>query len=333
MPKISVIIPVYNTEEYLKECLDSIIEQTLKNLEIIIVNDGSTDNSKEICEEYASKDNRIKIIYQKNQGAAIARNKGIAMAKGEYLYFLDSDDYIAADMLEKMLNKIEQEQADICICKYYDVNANKKISLSEISLRTQLIPKKNTFNVYDVPQNIFQICSIPTWNKLYKKSFIDKYALKYQNLSSCNDHFFNDISLVLASSITYLTEPLFFHRLDNKNSITSKRYLYAENVFKAGEEIKKYLKNINKFELVEISFYKIVLISFIYEYNLLKSPKKRLKLLILAIRFFLKKYLLYFLIFYIKQKIIYFIYIILLKLGIKDRVKKLLEKLGYKFDE
>ena len=94
MPKVSVIIPVYNVEKYLRECLDSVVNQTLKDIQIILIDDGSTDSSLGICKEYAQKDNRIKIIEQKNQGAGAARNRGMSEAKGDYLYFLDSDDFL-----------------------------------------------------------------------------------------------------------------------------------------------------------------------------------------------------------------------------------------------
>ncbi|MCQ2958500.1 MAG: glycosyltransferase, partial [Candidatus Gastranaerophilales bacterium] len=117
MPEVSVIMPVYNTEKYLRECLDSIINQTLKDIEIICVDDGSKDDSGKILDEYAQKDNRIKVIHNKNQGAAPSRNQGISIAQGKYLSILDSDDIFDTNMLELLFNKAEQNDADITICK------------------------------------------------------------------------------------------------------------------------------------------------------------------------------------------------------------------------
>ena len=125
-PKVSIIIPVYNVEKYLKKCLDSVINQTLKDIEIICIDDGSTDSSYTILNEYAQKDNRFVILKQKNNGAGAARNKGIEIAKGEYLYFLDSDDFVDITLLEKAHTKIKENDCDICIFKNYFYNDNTK---------------------------------------------------------------------------------------------------------------------------------------------------------------------------------------------------------------
>ena len=113
---ISVIIPIYNTEQYLKECLDSVCSQSYKDIEIICINDGSTDNSEEITRSYAQQDKRIKLISQKNQGLSITRNNGVSQAQGEYLFFLDSDDTIEQNAIETLYNRAERTQADIVIC-------------------------------------------------------------------------------------------------------------------------------------------------------------------------------------------------------------------------
>lgn len=117
--KVSVILPVYNTEKYLPECLDSLLNQTLKDIEIICINDGSTDNSLEILQEYQANDQRIRILNQENQGAAIARNKGIQMAEGEYLSFLDADDFFDENMLKWSYEKAQKTNSDICIYGSY----------------------------------------------------------------------------------------------------------------------------------------------------------------------------------------------------------------------
>ena len=124
--KVSVIIPVYNVEKYLKECIQSVLRQTYKNLEIILVDDGSKDNSGNICDEYAKRDERIKVIHKKNGGLSDARNAGIDICTGEYIAFLDSDDFIEEDMYEFLVKNLEKAKADISICQVYYVYKNAK---------------------------------------------------------------------------------------------------------------------------------------------------------------------------------------------------------------
>lgn len=124
---ISVVIPVYNVEKYLKESLDSVINQTYKNLEIILVDDGSTDNSGKICDEYAQKDDRITVVHQQNSGAGAAKNAGLKLVKGNYLSIIDSDDYIESDMYEKMLSYMMKYDVEIVQCNFCDVYINGKI--------------------------------------------------------------------------------------------------------------------------------------------------------------------------------------------------------------
>ena len=123
---ISIVVPVYNVEDYLKECLESIIKQTYRNLEIILVDDGSTDNSGRICEEYKEKDSRILVIHKKNGGLSSARNEGIKHAKGNLIQFVDSDDYLELDMIELLYNMLKNNNADISICSFY-ILKNKNV--------------------------------------------------------------------------------------------------------------------------------------------------------------------------------------------------------------
>lgn len=124
MKKISVVIPVYNVEKYISECLDSVINQTYKNLQIILVDDGSTDFSGKICDVYAEKDNRITVVHQKNAGAGAAKNTGLELIEGDYFSIIDSDDYIELDMYEKMVNSLEKYNADIVQCLFRNVFVN-----------------------------------------------------------------------------------------------------------------------------------------------------------------------------------------------------------------
>lgn len=161
---ITVIVPIYNTEKYLRRCLDSITNQTYKNLEIILVDDGSNDNSLSICKEYKLKDDRIKILTQVNKGQGAARNYGLEICNGEYISFIDSDDYIDEYMYEKMLSKIKEYNVDMAICGYYRDYG--------FFMKKQPVPDKN--KVYDNLELIKSYINTPyitssVCNKLYKK--------------------------------------------------------------------------------------------------------------------------------------------------------------------
>ena len=145
--KVSVIVPVYNSEKFLTQCLESICNQTLKEIEVICVDDGSTDSSPEILEMFAKKDSRIQVLHQKNLYAGVARNIGKACAKGKYLVFWDSDDFFAPDALEKMYHKCITDDADICVCgayQYYE--QDHLVSPSRSYLRMKWVPAEIPFN-------------------------------------------------------------------------------------------------------------------------------------------------------------------------------------------
>lgn len=166
MKKISVIVPVYKVEEFLPQCLDSILAQTLTEMEIICVNDGSPDNSLKILEEYAKKDDRIVIINQKNGGLSSARNTGIKSATGEYIGFVDSDDWIEPDFYHNLYQAAKEHNADIVGTGFYSVKNNKKkISYFVTETKTALTPE-DKFKIFKMPKNNF------VWNKIYKKDMI-----------------------------------------------------------------------------------------------------------------------------------------------------------------
>jgi len=167
-PKISVIIPAYNVEDYVAKCLDSIINQTYKNLEIIIVNDGSTDKSGEICERYAKKENRIILIHQENQGMSIARNNALDIATGEYIGFVDSDDWIEPDMYATLYDNIIAHDADISMCNFYYVRTSGQQSpYSNENDDTKILE-----GIYKIAHNI-RLSNNCIWNRLYKRHLFD----------------------------------------------------------------------------------------------------------------------------------------------------------------
>lgn len=164
--KISVIVPVYKVEPYLSRCLDSIINQTYRNLEIILVDDGSPDHCGEICDEYARQDSRIRVIHKSNGGLSDARNHGIDVATGDYIAFVDSDDYVTTDMYEKMLARLEFDNSDMVVCNYYRFDEGSvPPEYGYINLPDRVLSKDEAFDFY------LQIGGdyVSAWNKLYKR--------------------------------------------------------------------------------------------------------------------------------------------------------------------
>ena len=215
-PKISVILPVYNVEEYLAECLDSIINQTLKEIEIICVNDGSTDNSLVILKEYASKDKRIKIIDISNRGCGYSRKIALREAKGEYILFCDSDDkYSYNEAFFELYDKIKKANTDLLIFDYYLVTYKEEYKKYPVP-EQEIFDYKDFINFYFVP--------VAPWMKLYKKSFLDKYQdwyLSEENVTSGDTPLHYQV-IIRAENISYLDKPLYTHYKRN-NSLQRKQ--------------------------------------------------------------------------------------------------------------
>jgi len=255
MPKISVIIPVYNTEKYLRECLDSVLNQIFQDFEIICINDGSTDNSLQILNEYAKKDERIKVISQKNKGAGAARNQGLKIAKGEYLAFLDGDDFFEKEFLDKMYHKSKNNDCDIVICSANRYNINTKITeYMPWALRVEKLPEKKVFSYKDMPNNIFNFAQNWNWNKIFKRDFIIKNNIKFQELYRTNDLYFTCCALVLASNITTIEEPLVNYRVGMTTNCQQTNHLHPLDFYEAFKKLRKFLIKLDIYEEVKESF-------------------------------------------------------------------------------
>ena len=220
-PKVSVIIPVYNTEKYLRECLDSVVNQTLKDIEIICVDDGSTDSSPEILREYAAKDSRIKVYTQEKSNAGAARNNGLLHASGEYCIFLDADDFFVTYLLEKSYKKALADTSDIVAFHFYryyeDGTTEKRTGIH----KEWLTGKPTVFNYRDCPDYIMSIVNPTPWTKLYRTAFILDHNLKYEEISSTNDITFAAVSVAVAERISILDEHLVYYRVGQGGTITS----------------------------------------------------------------------------------------------------------------
>ena len=276
--KVSVIIPVYNVENYLEQCLDSVINQTLKDIEIILVDDGSTDSSLSICNEYAQKDSRITVLTQQNKGAGAARNMGLERATGEYLSILDSDDYFELNMLEKMYNKAQSTEADIVVCdvNHFD-NALMEIKYIE-AINKSVIPKKEVFNYKDFPNYIFNCFQNWTWNKLFKREFIQKNNIQFQEIQRTNDLYFTCCALVLAARISYLDERMVCYRIGTTSNAQSTNYKAPTDFAKAFIKLKDFLEQKNIYNEVKSSYINWAVSGCLYNlhtlYNYPKSYKK-----------------------------------------------------------
>ena len=220
MVKVSIIVPVYNVERYLSKCLDSLTNQTLKGIEIICVNDGSTDSSLAILKEFANKDSRIKIIDKQNEGVSVARNTGIEVATGQYLMFADSDDYLIENACEKALNTIGHDGSDICIFSHYDL-VDEKLVKSGVNKDIIKAQKQNNQTYTDFSINI--------WDKIYNRNFLITNSIKFiPNLKTSEDVIFNFVCQFNNPKVSYSIEPLYVYRLTSENSATSKSYIKSD---------------------------------------------------------------------------------------------------------
>ncbi|PXV62538.1 glycosyl transferase family 2 [Dysgonomonas alginatilytica] len=226
---VTIIVPVYNVEQYLPKCLDSIISQIYKNIEIILINDGSTDRSLAICEEYKEKDNRITIFNQKNQGLSSARNVGLDNAKGDFISFIDSDDFVAADFISELYTLLKDTDSDIVQCDYIQVEEDDAVFIPKSSsFRTE------EFSAYEYLQRLYSKKIYPrnvvVWNKLYHKNIWDniRFPLGKLNEDEAVVHYIYD----RATKITVSSKILYFY-LKRSGSIMNvspdmeiKRYLH-----------------------------------------------------------------------------------------------------------
>lgn len=221
-PLISVIIPVYNVEKYLRRCLDSVIAQTYQNLEIICIDDGSIDDSGKICDQYAVRDARIKVIHQENRGLSAARNKGLDAAEGEYIAFVDSDDYILEDMYKKMLDKLLDYSVDLCVCQWqYEFSDGRQV-VKKKNIDPTIYGRKTSleFASFLYRGNYENGVVVAAWNKLYRRELLDK--IRFEGRIHEDEAFSGRI---MAKNISvYVMEEQFYVYAQNGDSLTNKPF-------------------------------------------------------------------------------------------------------------
>ena len=239
---ISVIVPIYNVEKYLNKCIESIINQTYKNLEIILVDDGSPDNCPQICDEYAKKDGRIKVIHKENGGLSSARNVGIDVAMGEYLTFIDSDDYVEPNFIEVLYQSLVNNDADISMCGINKIQADK---IQEIIVENQILDKDSFWNFFYYGNGT--PIGVVAWNKIYKKNIFKdiRYPLGKIN----EDEFVIHKIVDKCNKISITNEALYNYIQRDGSIIHSKKSIKNLDVYEALENRLVYFLDNNMYEL------------------------------------------------------------------------------------
>jgi glycosyltransferase involved in cell wall biosynthesis len=275
--KISVIVPVYNVEKYLKRCVDSILNQIYKNLQIILVDDGSKDGSGKICDEYAKKDHRITVIHQENSGVSDARNAGLDISIGDYIGFIDSDDYVNERMYEELLKSSVEKQADIAICRYINFSG-ERVAIIEKSDDVKIVYTANQAleNLHSSDGEVYMLI----WNKLYRKELFN--GLRYPSGKINEDEFVTYKVLSKANQIVMLQKALYYY-YKNANSITTNnQYLLSKAAFEAFIERKHYFIERGNLKMIPL-INKVYLNRAIQRYRLIlesdKSKKEDLKVM------------------------------------------------------
>lgn len=239
-PKISVIVPVYNVEKYLRECLDSIINQTLQDIEIILIDDGGKDNCPQIIDEYAQKDDRIIAIHKPNGGYGSAMNVGLSHATGEYIGIVEPDDYIDLNMYEELYNIAKQYNSDIVKSCFYENLQTKQATVINKANWRENIPEDRSFTIKEYPYFLYYHPSI--WSCIYKKDFLIKHAIKFVEAPGAGwtDNPFQVQTMCLAEKINYTSKAYYYWRkLNYFESDDLKDYTIP---FKRSEEIHKWLE-------------------------------------------------------------------------------------------
>ncbi len=275
IPEISVIIPIYNTALYLDICLRSVVNQSFKNIEILCINDGSTDNSLEILNKFAKEDNRIKIFsFEKASGSAgFPRNFGIENATGKYVMFLDSDDYFDLTLLEKLHTKAITNNCDLVLCDNYKViSETNQLSTSITELNPDFIPAKDVFSHKDIPSTIFQVTKGAPWNKFILLETIKNNNLKFQtNTPSLDDMYFINLVLVLSKRISIVNEHLIYYRVQRLDSQTYSIDKNKASIFIAFSNLNDFLIKNDIYDTVKYSLQNWTLATFKWWLNLIKD--------------------------------------------------------------
>lgn len=253
MTKVSIIVPVYNAQDRIRKCIDSVLSQEYTDYELILVNDGSSDDTEKILNEYGSKDDRIVVVHKENSGPSDTRNMGISLAKGEYIQFLDADDWLTHDSTKVLVRQMEETGADMVVADFYRVVGNSVSRKGSIISNESMTLQEYAQNMMDSPADYYYGV---LWNKLYKKDIIVEHDIKMdKELSFCEDFVFNLEYLLHCKTISPLQIPVYYYvksddslvaqNLNVANIIKMKTsiYTYYDNFFKDILDEKQYAKD------------------------------------------------------------------------------------------
>lgn len=264
IPKISVIIPVYNAGQYIEECLNSVLQQTFEEIEILCIDDCSSDDSVEKIGQMANEDSRIVLICnERNLGAGETRNRGIMLAKGKYFFSLDADDFLASDAIEKLYRCAEAHGLQLCFCSHAtyhegDGKLGKSSQTADVFLQRY---QNQVFSWNDVRRYIYQNIFCVPWNRLYRTDFVRESSIRFPKLSNSEDFFFGEAIVAAADrmGVAIAEKPLVYYRLGREGQVSStvgqKPYCMLESV----KLLYRFLKETHKWEGVERSYHTIVL--------------------------------------------------------------------------
>lgn len=292
---ISIIIPVYNAEKYLEKCIDSIIKQTYSSLEIILINDGSSDRSLQICNRYLKYDKRIMVINKKNEGVSIARNKGIEIAKGKWISFIDADDWIEPEMYENMISKSKNEELDVVICNCYINKGNNEEKNKFLSSQDRIYNKddiiifQQKFLCKGIKKYKPYVWGIGApWCKLYSSKLLKDNNIRFvPGLTRNEDGLFNLYVFEYARKLLYIPQCLYHYRILSNSLSHGKQLNIIENTERNLNELMKFAKKFNKDEIFINGVYSRIITStqqylqylFFYDINILEYNKRKKELL------------------------------------------------------
>lgn len=268
MAKVSVIVPVYNVERYIRKCLESLVNQTLYDMEIIVVNDGSTDLSKNIIEEYTSQYSNVKYYKKENGGLSDARNYGMKYATGEYIAFLDADDYIDAKTYEIMYEKAQKENSDIVECNFYWVYGKRK--------------KKDIGEKYDGKTEMMEKARVVAWNKLYRRELIENLQIEFPKGLQYEDVEFFYKLVPYIEKVSFVKEPLIYY-IQRKKSLSNFQNEKTRDIFTVLENVILFYKSKNLYEKykeeLEYTYTRLLLCSSFKRITKIKKESTRIELL------------------------------------------------------
>jgi glycosyltransferase involved in cell wall biosynthesis len=284
-PKVSVIVPVYNLADNLEESIESILNQNLQDFEIIAVDDGSTDSSLEILIEFAKKDPRITVLSQKNSFAGVARNAGISVATGEYLLFLDGDDFFEQDLLSVVANFMDRDKSDVAIFQYKYFNTETNADENEIkgiNKRIADLDENNHIlvNTADISDELFTFSNPMPWNKMFRASFVKDNNLRFQNLVLSNDVYFSDTALSISNKISVIYKAFVHYRYNNSSSLRNRRDEFPYCFYECYSAIHEFLVNHNIWKTYKATFLNSFASTIIFTIDKVFLKKNEVKLFV-----------------------------------------------------